>query len=170
MLLQRGKPQKGFTLIELMVVVAILAILAAVAIPAYMRIKTRAEVEGIIRASDGVINGLQAYHFENGGFNDLTANPAVDPNNGTIAGTSVQFPFHEEVIWAVEVGGIDRICLMWCNGPPWDPCGKRFLIYQNDHYYDAVWVNAGNSLNLNSSDALFQNLNIDTNNITIFTP
>jgi len=58
--------QKGFTLIELMIVVAIIGILAAIAIPAYQDYTIRAQVsEGMTLASD-IKAGVAEYMAQTG--------------------------------------------------------------------------------------------------------
>jgi type IV pilus assembly protein PilA len=52
--------QKGFTLIELMIVVAIIGILAAVAIPAYSNYTTKAHFAEIITLSGALKTGVEA--------------------------------------------------------------------------------------------------------------
>lgn len=59
------KPQ-GFTLIELMIVVAIVGILAAVALPAYRNYSIRAKVTELITAGSAAKNGIAEYVNVNG--------------------------------------------------------------------------------------------------------
>ena len=67
--------QKGFTLIELMIVVAIIGILAAVALPAYQDYTVRAKVSELILAgSSGKVAVAEAVQA-NGGFPDTASSP-----------------------------------------------------------------------------------------------
>jgi type IV pilus assembly protein PilA len=60
------KLQKGFTLIELMIVVAIIGILAAIAIPAYQNYTVRAQVTEGLNLADGWKTAVAEYYANNG--------------------------------------------------------------------------------------------------------
>lgn len=58
----------GFTLIELMIVVAIIGILAAIAIPEYMNYTARTQVSEASSLVDGVKTAVESYITANGSF------------------------------------------------------------------------------------------------------
>ena len=58
--------QKGFTLIELMIVVAIIGILAAIAIPAYQDYTVRAQVTEGINLADGLKTPMADFYNDQG--------------------------------------------------------------------------------------------------------
>ncbi len=61
------KVQQGFTLIELMIVVAIIGILAAVAIPAYSGYVSKAKFQNIVSAASSIETSISLCLQENSG-------------------------------------------------------------------------------------------------------
>src|SRR5690348_17522979 len=60
--------QKGFTLIELMIVVAIIAILAAIAIPAYQDYVVRSQVSEGMSLADGAKTAVAEFYSNYGHY------------------------------------------------------------------------------------------------------
>jgi len=70
--------QSGFTLIELMIVVAIVGILASVAVPAYSDYTVRAKVSEAVAAVAPVKASVADYYYGNGELPRSSANAGLD--------------------------------------------------------------------------------------------
>ena len=82
--------QQGFTLIELMIVIAIIGILAAVAIPAYQDYTARAQVSEGFSLSDGIKASIADAWTNTGSFNNANSGNGTVPAALSISGKYVK--------------------------------------------------------------------------------
>jgi len=106
--------QRGFTLIELMIVVAIIAILAAIAISQYQDYVIRSQVSEGSSLADGTKTAVAEYYNTNGGFSSIQA------SYGLAAKTSIKGKYVSQV--AVDgtggVAGAGKIVVKFAGSSP----------------------------------------------------
>lgn len=99
--------QQGFTLIELMIVVAIIGILAAVALPAYQDYTTRAKVSEVVLAASGARTSIAEAYATNGEFPSTTseiANYVISQSSPYVASVTFAVDNSKGVITATAKG------------------------------------------------------------------
>ncbi|EPI2176113.1 pilin, partial [Neisseria gonorrhoeae] len=82
--------QKGFTLIELMIVIAIVGILAAVALPAYQDYTARAQVSEAILLAEGQKSAVTEYYLNHGKWPEDNTSAGVASSPTDIKGKYVK--------------------------------------------------------------------------------
>lgn len=78
---------QGFTLIELMIVVAIIGILAAIAVPAYQDYITRSQVSEAIYLGSGMKSALSDYGWNHADWPVNFVSPTAIPTSHQISAT-----------------------------------------------------------------------------------
>lgn len=76
--------QHGFTLIELMIVVAIIGVLAAIAIPAYQDYTIRTQVSEGLTLSGGAKNAVSTFYADRGRWPSDNATAGIAANTNII--------------------------------------------------------------------------------------
>ena len=90
--------QKGFTLIELMIVVAIIGILAAIALPAYQDYTARAQMSEALVLADGQKGAVTEYYADKGEF------PANNTSAGVADASDIKGKYVQSVTIAATSG------------------------------------------------------------------
>ncbi len=120
----KKKLQQGFTLIELMIVVAVIGVLAAIAMPQYQKYIAKSEVASVLASLTGVKTNVEAYTVESGifptnaqssalgipviqlGDNDIGINGVQLTQEGATDAGSIKFTFDDGVKASALVKGL----------------------------------------------------------------
>ena len=148
----KRRVQAGFTLIELMIVVAIIGILAAVAVPAYQDYIVRSKVANALSAIDAIKTAVALCYQEAGALKDCTT-------TSTSAPTMVPaFTATKEVGSAAVSSGVITMTFATGVGKGVDGLAVTFTPSSADNQTSITWtVDAGKITNEQAKTALTKN-------------
>ncbi|EMT1179701.1 pilin [Neisseria gonorrhoeae] len=121
--------QKGFTLIELMIVIAIVGILAAVALPAYQDYTARAQVSEAILLAEGQKSAVTEYYLNNG----------IWPKDNTSAGVASPTDIKGKYVKEVKVENGVVTATMKSDGVNKEIQGKKLSLWARRENGSVKW-------------------------------
>ncbi|HEZ5754221.1 TPA: pilin [Neisseria meningitidis] len=121
--------QKGFTLIELMIVIAIVGILAAVALPAYQDYTARAQVSEAILLAEGQKSAVTEYYLNHGEW----------PGNNSSAGVASSSKIKGKYVKEVEVKNGVVTATMLSTGVNNEIKGKKLSLWAKRQDGSVKW-------------------------------
>ncbi|MCL5762363.1 pilin [Neisseria meningitidis] len=121
--------QKGFTLIELMIVIAIVGILAAVALPAYQDYTARAQVSEAILLAEGQKSAVTEYYLNHG----------IWPANNNSAGVATSANIKGKYVEKVEVKNGVVTATMLSTGVNKEIKGKKLSLWAKRQDGSVKW-------------------------------
>ncbi|HEZ9921770.1 TPA: pilin [Neisseria gonorrhoeae] len=121
--------QKGFTLIELMIVIAIVGILAAVALPAYQDYTARAQVSEAILLAEGQKSAVTEYYLNHGEW----------PKDNTSAGVASSGEIKGKYVKSVTVEKGVVTATMKSDGVNKEIQGKKLSLWAKRENGSVKW-------------------------------
>ncbi|EMT9949397.1 pilin, partial [Neisseria gonorrhoeae] len=148
--------QKGFTLIELMIVIAIVGILAAVALPAYQDYTARAQVSEAILLAEGQKSAVTEYYLNHGEW----------PENNTSAGVASSDKIKGKYVKEVEVAKGVVTATMKSDGVNKEIKDKKLSLWAKRQDGSVKWF-CGQPVKRESNNADADDVTDDTNGTKI---
>jgi type IV pilus assembly protein PilA len=81
--------ESGFTLIELLIVLVIIGVLLAIAVPSYLGFKKRAEKSAAQSNVRAAIPAMEAYYSDNGTYSSVSVTALKSIDSGLASGIAV---------------------------------------------------------------------------------
>ena len=108
------KTSKGFTLVEIMIVVVIIGLLAAMAIPAFQKVRTNSQDKAVLNNARQLSAGADQYYLENGvsscGLTDLIGPTSYVKALNSVANENYPTSFTQGVTISItSVAGVRTI-------------------------------------------------------------